>query len=169
MGYSLSVLPRNDQLSKRMLRFMKKNYRKWSNVLGFGPESISTGEFTDNVSYGAKKACVGFDYASHCHGWERAYVYCVIRWIALKIGRKQSKFKRDSGPAWKFPEPVPYIRYDGIEEWPILLVANEREAKKTIPTKRWCCVDKFGVYISAEINESLTSMCEKHAPGTRNF
>jgi hypothetical protein len=161
MGYSLIVDVRNVQLEQKMLKFMSENYHKWSDIIESKTESVGVRDISNDVSYGQKKGVIGFDYASHCYGWERNYVYCLTKWIALKIGKRKSKFKMDSGNVFEFEKPIPYISYDGCEYFPIVVVANEREALSVSKKMRWCCVDSFGVYISAKINESLISNCEE--------
>jgi hypothetical protein len=162
MGYSLGIDVRNDRLAKKMLKFMGKNYRKWSTVLGSGPESVSTRELTDDISYGQRKGVIGFDYASHCHGWEQTFLFCLARWVALKVGRTKRKFEMEesSGKVFTFDEPVHYITYDGVENWPIIVVSDARAAMKVGRDRRWCCCDEYGVYINARVNSILAMRAE---------
>lgn len=161
MGYSIAIDVRNDRLAKRMLKFMGKHYRKWSTVRGEGPESISTRELTDDISYGQREGVIGFDYASHCHGWEQTYVYCLSRWVALKVGRAKQRFVLDGGErTFEFDRPLHYIKYDGDDEWPAIVVADAREAMKVSKDRRWCCCDEYGVYLNARVNSILSMRAE---------
>lgn len=161
MGYSVGIDVRNDRLAKRMLKFMGKNYRKWSAVRGEGPETISTRELSDDISYGQRKGVIGFDYASHCHGWEQTYLFCLARWVALKVGRTKRKFTLDDGArTFEFDEPLHYITYDGCEDWPSIVVSDAREAMKVSKDRRWCCCDEYGVYVNARVNSILSMRAE---------
>ena len=113
MGYSISI--RTNPVKKdRMLAFLGKHYRKWSDVTGVG-ESISSGNPTDDLSYDSSTKSLGFDYASHCQGWEQAYIYSMTRWMAIRIGQRKTRFKQDTVNPNVFPDPVPFIVYDGFE------------------------------------------------------
>ncbi len=55
---------------------MAENHRKWSDVIGKG-ESISSRPglgAEGGLDYDHNKLAVGFDYASHCHGWESCLI-----------------------------------------------------------------------------------------------
>jgi hypothetical protein len=163
MGYSIAIRARNQTLRKKMVKFMAANHRKWSDVIGEG-KSISSrpGLGADGeLDYDHNKLAVGFDYASHCHGWESALIYSETRWMALKIGQTKTRFKDpDKRDKYVFEEPKPFMVYDGYDEWPILVVKNLKEALKLPEKQRWCAFDKFGVYIGPEANEILISFCE---------
>jgi hypothetical protein len=163
MGYSIAIRARNPKLRKKMVQFMAKNVRKWSDVLGAG-ESISSrpglGE-EGSLDYDRSSDAVGFDYASHCHGWEQCLIFSTTRWMALKIGKKKSRFKKDAVTPNVFDEPVPFMVYDGYESWPILVCKNLKEAMKLPETARWCATDNLGVYLDPEVNNILTSYAEE--------
>ena len=156
MGYSIALRVRNVTLRKKMLAFMGKHYRKWSDVIGKG-KSISAGNPTDDLSYDHAKRALGLDYASGCGGWERAYVFSVTRWMAIKVGERRYSFSKDDGTKTKFASKVPYIVYDGYESWPILIVKNVEEIEGIPESWRWCAMDKYGVYIWAKAHESVVT------------
>jgi hypothetical protein len=158
MGYSIGIRVSNPKLRKKMLAFMGEHYRKWSDVIGKG-ETISSGNPTDDLSYDSSSKALGFDYASHCSGWESCFIYSMTRWMALKIGDHKSKIKREGEKTWVFPKPVPYMVYDGFESWPILVVASLKGALRLPKDKQWCAMDKCGVYIAPEVNHILTHHC----------
>src|SRR5690349_4830227 len=118
MGYSIAARVKSKDKAERMIRFVAKNYRPWSSVLGKG-KSISASEVTDDLSYDSAKTALGFDYASHLNGWERIYVYSALRWICLKIGVRKRRFKSDAVTPNIFEKAVPFMVYDGYESWPI--------------------------------------------------
>lgn len=159
MGYSIAIRARNKELRKRMVAFMNKHWRKWSDVLGKG-ESVSArpglGD-EGSLDYDHSSDAVGFDYAAHCHGWESCLIYSQTRWMAIKIGKRKSKFSKDDVTPNVFPDPVPFMVYDGYQSWPILVVENLEEAMKLPETARWCATDKLGVYVDPEVNEVLTN------------
>ena len=159
MGYSIAIRVSSEVQRKRMIAFMGKHYRKWSDVIEEG-KSISSGEATDDLSYDHAKKALGFDYASHLHGWERLYVYSALRWMALKVGDRKRRFDKDTVDPPLFKKPVPFMVYDGYEFWPILVCQNEREALKLPKGQRWCSVDPYGVYISEKTSESIVTACE---------
>lgn len=164
MGYSIAARARNQKLRVKMVEFMGKNWRKWSDVLGKG-ESISSRPGLEDeggkLDYDRSKDAVGFDYASHCHGWERCFIYCEIRWVAIKIGKRKTKFSKDDVTPNVFPEPVPFMVYDGYQSWPILVVKNLKEAMKLPKGNRWCATDSLGVYIGPEANSILTTYASR--------
>ena len=159
MGYSLGVRTRSPKLAQKMLAFMGEHYRSWSEVIGSKTRSISTRPLSDDISYGQKKGIIGFDYASHCFGWERIYVFCLMRWIALRVGVRRSKFRLEERTI-ALSAPVPFISYDGNEDWPILVVGSIAEAMKVPKERRWCCTDTNGVYLNAQVNQILAIECE---------
>jgi len=163
VGYSIAIRARNRKLRKKMVKFMTKNFRMWSDVLGKG-KSISSrpGLGAEGLlDYDQSKLAVGFDYASHCHGWESCLIYSITRWMAIKIGQRKSKFSKSTVKPNKFRKPVPFMVYDGYEFWPILVVKDLKEAMRLPKTARWCATDKLGVYIGPEVNRILTTYAER--------
>lgn len=155
MGYSLAVKTRNPKLAKKMLSFMGEHYRDWSRVIGQGKNSYSVRPLCDDISYGQNKGVIGFDYSA-VHGWERAYVYSLCRWIALKIGVKKSRFSKETVTPNVFEKGVPYISYDGYEHWPIFVASSEKEAKATLPRSIWwCATDRYGLYLGEATSGAL--------------
>jgi len=134
MGYSISVKVRHPKLLTQMLSFMETHYRPWWQVFNETPRSVFA-ELTDDVSYGDTKNTLGFDY-SCISGWEREHVYATVRWMALKVGKRKSKFEKlivkPSGYSdYIFEAPEHYYFYDNIET-PVLATSSEEEAK-TLP------------------------------------
>ena len=136
-----------------MLDFMGANYRRWSVVCGLESSEWhgSAGDPTDDYSYGKDENSIGIDYQSGLYGFERDYIYSVLRWMAIKVGDRKSEFETDEGDVGPeisaFPEPVPYYKYDCDEHFnPILVVTKEQEADLPEEHRHWA-VDSFGVRI----------------------
>jgi hypothetical protein len=167
MGYSISMTARNKGDHKKMLAFMTKNYRSWADVLAEAfpdvpREGTDVSEVTDNLSYAKGSLELGVDYGPSCYGWERPYAFSTMRWMALKIGKKASKFSEDEVTPATFPEPVPYMTYDGDAKWPILVFNTEDEAMAALPkTQWWCSADRNGVYLGAQTSESILTATEE--------
>jgi hypothetical protein len=163
VGYSIAIRARNPKLRKKMVKFMAKNFRNWSDVLGEG-DSISSRPglgVEGTLDYDRAKDAVGFDYASHCHGWESCLIYSATRWMAIKIGKTKSRFQKDAVTPNIFDKPVPFMVYDGYQAWPIIVVRDLKEAMRLPKTARWCATDKLGVYIGPEVNRILTTYAER--------
>lgn len=107
MGYSIALRCRTKVLKQQMIAFMKKHYRNTEKLCDESVYSI----LTDDLSYDHAKTGLGFDY-SPCSDIEHHYIFTILKWMALKIGRKKH-FKKYG--------TVPYYVYDGIEVCPILI------------------------------------------------
>lgn len=167
MGYSISMTARNKGDHKKMLAFMAKNYRPWADVLveafpDVPRETTSVSEVRDNLSYAPGNLEIGIDYGGHCYGWERLHAFSTIRWMALKIGKKGSKFSEEEVKPATFEAPVPYMTYDGDAKWPILVFNTEHEAMMTLPkTQWWCAANPNGVYFGPRTSESVLTATEE--------
>ena len=161
MGYSIGVRARSRKLQKEMVSFLNKNYRKWSEVVG-GHERHAVSSPTDDADYDDSKLFVGFNY-SCSWGWDRFYTTVSCRWVALKIGRQRTTFSKDVVVPNAFPKPVPYITYDGYENWPVL-VTTERGASRLPKRQRWCATDEYGLSRSPDRwkDHCITAMEECH-------
>lgn len=135
MGYSIAVRCRSEKLRQRMFDFLERNYRDPVEVFKWGPKAYASSALRlgENLSYDDGKCSIGFDYSCMPEE-EHQYVYCVLYWAALKVGKRR-RFK-------KIGASVPYIVYDGYEAWP-RLVRDEWEGK--VPEDmEWCLVDALG-------------------------
>ena len=143
MGYSIGFMPRSEALGKRMLGLMKENYRPWPTVAGSKGGQYA-GNPTDDMSYDRRKNSIGLDYGA-VSGWEREYAYSVVKWMAIRAGRRRSSFAKDAVTPNRFPGPVPYMTYDGYQNWPILVVSTGRELAAVPKSARWCATDRLGM------------------------
>jgi hypothetical protein len=142
MGYSIGTRARGAKLQKEMIAFLRRHYRKWSEV-AIAHESHQVGLPTDDADYDDAKHFVGFNY-SCSWGWDRFYTTVSCRWVALKVGRRRRTFAKDVVTPNAFPDPVPFITYDGYQNWPVLAVGEE--AAKGLPVgQQWCATDEWGV------------------------
>jgi hypothetical protein len=107
-----------------MLDFMEKNYTT-PGKLFYGDDEQTNSNFTDDMSYDHVKTGLGFDYGP-IDDMERQYIYCVLRWVALKIGRKKH-FKKYG--------TMPHYIYDGCEAMLISVGRN---------LDGWTAVDSLG-------------------------
>lgn len=131
MGYSITFPCKSKELQQKMLEFMEKNYKSPDKI--FDQQYSASSDPTSEFSYDKGKCKIGFNYS--CMGEpESHYVYCVLYWMCLKVG-KCKQFK-------EIKASVPYIIYDGYETWMRLL---DTEWKDKVPEDlKWCLVDKYG-------------------------
>jgi len=121
MGYAIAVPCRSRKAQARMVEFLSLNYRPFHTFMGLSWETSGIhGPLTEKeLVYDRGKCRIGFEYGAG--GRDREYGFCVVRWIARKIGRRRA-FKG-------IPEPVPYYVYDGYEAVPLLLWGQKVDAK----------------------------------------
>jgi len=112
MGYSITFKPKNKELGKKIIAFLRKNGRSFSSLKGKEEQYLDGPYWADGtgdkesreyggLSYCHRKGHIGFDY-----GWDREYKYVFVRWMAQKVGQL-----RNGHPAYL---------YDG-EEWDEIL------------------------------------------------
>jgi hypothetical protein len=127
MGYSVAVPIRSYDLRDRMVRLLNQEYKTWAELHGGtkdDPAYVSHPAKHD-LSYDHLRCKIGMDY--NAHGGERHYTFALIRWMALRIGRRTPIAKQ------------PYYIYDGYEALP---VQREEVLGSGNPT-----VDRWGVPI----------------------
>ena len=116
MGYSVSVVARSPKLKDEMNSFLLQRYRSWSQVLDDrtlddafqGPFLTSRGD-------------IGFDFDPVVSVPEREYHFAIIRWMAIQIGKRRSKFRSEG---LDLARPVPFFLYGESEALPILVQAD---------------------------------------------
>lgn len=101
--YSVSIATRDTKTKSRMLDFLSNSYRSWPDVLDDEDES----SFFGPGSVEGKATHIGFEYDNHVSP-ERAYNYAVLRWMALRVGRKRKQFQEAD-----FEHSVPYYVFGG--------------------------------------------------------
>lgn len=152
MGYSIAIRVGSSELRLRFLKFMQESFRRWSMVCGKDPSEWqgSASDPTDDLSYGGTKTSIGFDYQSGMYGFERDYIYSVIRWMAIKVGDRKTKMLIDDDEGavvHEFSEPTPYYIYDGEKALNPILVTTEEQASTFPTSQRNWTVDEWGVRV----------------------
>jgi hypothetical protein len=123
MGYSVAAVIKSKKARDAMLSFLQAHYRSWGEVLqaagvGADSEAYPHPDYDPTVcvlrdgelSYDHGKIRIGFDYSNQT--LVGPYMYAIVRWICLKIGRKRAF----EGLA----EKTPYYMYDGYAGTPVL-------------------------------------------------
>jgi hypothetical protein len=154
MGYSVGIRVRSKALHTEMRDFLEVNYRRYATVVGRSPDHDRAHLPTEDLSYDHAKLSLGLDYQSGLGDWEREYVYDFCRWMAIRVGKKRASFPKLFPKGGIFPEPVPYIVYDGYEPWPVLVGTSEENAKRD-PKIWWCCSDSLGVHNGPKAHSDL--------------
>lgn len=154
MGYSIGIRPRSEVLAREMLSFMSANYRSWPTVEGGGGGQYVS-DPTDDLDYDRAKGAIGLNYGS-VSGWEREYAYVLTRWMAIRIGKRRSLFRKGSVTPNRFKKPVPFMVYDGYDCWPILVVSGDDQLAQIPSSARWCATDGLGM--KAEPHREITNV-----------
>jgi hypothetical protein len=115
MGYSISFQVRNPALGKKMVAFLRKHGRSMEHLVGvkdadpslYGPywaDGKGDKESRDRggLSYVHRKGHIGFDY-----GNDREYKYCLLKWMAQKIGVKHKGVHRYLYDGYEWIDIVP--------------------------------------------------------------
>jgi hypothetical protein len=135
MGYSIATRARSKKLLLNMWDFMQEHYTLPSDLFNqrdnYSRLAVNIFDDESSLSYDSSKLAIGFDYNA-CEP-ERDYIYLVVKWMALKIGKSYKI--RNVGE-------VPYYVYDGYEKCPIFV---ESLWKDNIPEKyKWALVNDIG-------------------------
>jgi hypothetical protein len=135
MGYSITTRAKNKTLLTTMWEFMQTHYvqpmQLFNMPANYSRLAVNINEPEYGLSYDHAKLAIGFDY--NAAEPERDYIYNVVRWMALKIG-KTYKLKNIGS--------VPYYIYDGYEKTPIFV---KKIWKNNIPLKyQWATVSSLG-------------------------
>jgi len=109
MGYSIAAPIKNEDLKKKMLQFLKRYYKPWSKISENSSNRASCP--IDELYYDHGKYRIGFNYGL-LPDPERFYIYSVLTWIAIKVGKK--KYFKKLGKSFL------YYVYDGYKATPII-------------------------------------------------
>lgn len=142
---------------------MEKNFRRWCAVCGVKPDEWNGSASNPTEDIFDRPKSIGFHYQSGMYGFERDYIYSVLRWMAIKVGDRKLKMKTDETDEGQevvtFPEPVPYYNYDGDPVFtPILVVTEEQAAALTKNHRHWA-VDEWGIRIGPTVADSQIMSC----------
>lgn len=164
MGYSIAIRVKSEKTHPKFLAFMKQNFRPWNVLRRVDPSEWqgSAGDPTDALSYGGAKRLIGFDYQSGMYGFERDYIYSMIRWMALKVGDRKKQMvvdKTDKGSIiHSFSNPTPYYIYDGEETLNPIIVVEGQELTLSEGQQFWA-VDEWGIRVGPTAVDSHICSC----------
>jgi hypothetical protein len=161
MGYTIAAHARDAHSRDLMYEFMEKNYRK-SPLVFYGKDELCYSRLAcgKDLSYDHNKLAIGFDYNA-CEP-ERDYIFAVVRWMALKIGKLV--MVKNLGET-----PMSY--YDGgstsDDRWPVL---DKTLWKSKVPIK-WdrCLTNSVGHRSQLNQYEGVPLYDEKDAIGKKEF
>jgi hypothetical protein len=128
MGYTVTVPIKSKSAHAKMLAFLEANYRPWSVVGEQGGGEYLRGPLGEDLSYDSGKCRIGFDY--NAGGAERLYAFTIVKWMALRVGRR-------------LRNGLPYYVYDGYENCPVYTKGRHSDANR---------VDKYGVPVYDKSN-----------------
>lgn len=127
MGYSVAIHCKNLVLKKEMFGFMEKYYRDVKELF----RVRSNSRLSDDLSYDHGENTIGFDY-SVCSSIEHHYIYTIISWMGIKVGKKRKFGNLDA---------VPHYTYDG--EWEPILVNINVDNYTTVDELGFCSIGAF--------------------------
>jgi len=163
MGASLSVVFRSPQEATQIHQTLDK----------YTPRHLSYLGHSERPFWRSNKRHLGIKYSDY-YGAPKVFVYAVLRWIACNYGRRQRSFKIREAPN-PFPQPVPYVQYDGFENWPVLAPDYPHVVTSSL---QWCRVDALGLPLQLGRNyhlindypdtEKICYECQPHTPGFYN-
>lgn len=157
MGYSVYIRVRDDSKRKKFLQFMQTNFRHWKEVSGQqGTEwHGSASDPTDDLYEG--KTAIGFHYQSGMFGFERDYIYSMIRWMAIVVGDHRSGLF--SG-GLNLKGDFLFYGYDAEDLPSVVIVVDTKKDVEALPKEmRQWAVDKFGIRLSEDASVSMLSSC----------
>jgi hypothetical protein len=106
MGYSIATPIKSEKAKKRMMAFLSRHYDPTFDIYARGPND-------NDLSYDHGRCRIGFEGTITSD-----FMVSMCAWIALKVGKvKLYPTKKID----KVHGPYKYIRYDGYEDWPILV------------------------------------------------
>ena len=134
MGETMGVICRSQKHATNLLSFLDENWKDYCDQVGYPTLNQSgspfwKGKLTVETKYTAFRTL------------GRELVWVILRWAALKVGRRKSAFPNLAKPdesTFHFDEPVPYTLYGNYSPWPVLLETQN-------PDLNWCLVNEVGV------------------------
>jgi hypothetical protein len=151
MGHTVSVSVRSQRLKLAMHELLLDNFAPWMEVVDVA-ESTFSGPLIDDDLFYSGPSRLGFNYTMAV-GPEREYIFSIVRWVALKVGRRRRQFRPEG---LRLPRPVPYWLPDGFEPWPVLLAGEWPNLANGLPR-----YDHFGVPTD---NKAFRELAWYHIP-----
>lgn len=150
MNYSIAISTRTLKLRDEMYEFLQRNYRPWFEVLAEDEdEDLFHGPFIDEDLMGEGTCRLGFEYETGDVA-EREYHFALMRWVAIQIGKRRSKFRTGES----LSQTVPFLQF-GSELRPIF-VHKEWVADKRAPGP---FVDNLGMRMGGQAERDLAWLC----------
>ena len=149
MGYSYAVICKSPKLQKKMCDFLEKNFKMPD---GFLEHEILY--FETDLSYCHYKNQIGCDHgpiSPEC----RYVMETMLRWIALKVGKRKSNFKELFHGKYGL---LPYVNYDSQYNIPVVL--NTYEFPEVVHANVYLC-NELGINIKPR--SRFTSLFEASA------
>lgn len=118
MGYSVTTLARSVKLKEAMVGLLREAFTPWPEIVDGYTSSFSYPCCDDGLINTKGATALGFNYSTAV-GPEREYVFSVVRWAALRVGRRRRKFR-----GLNLDSPVSYWYPDGIDPQPVLVAGD---------------------------------------------
>lgn len=173
MGYTISTSAKSAELADRMHVFLKTHALYWELIVKAAglPERFAFESASPNSPEGfllgvwrEGKTTIELSYST-ISGWDRVYLFTLIRWVAIRIGRERRKFQQDFGrvQALRLKESAPYWVYDGQTDdaTPILVCPNWTDAQRWGRRYRPFTTDEYGVRLGLK-NETYVAAAKDH-------
>lgn len=112
MGWSFTVLCKSKKAQAEMMAFLEEHYIPSSRVLPWPKDHwrySHPSHPTPHTKYAETKTSIGFNSPTE-------HEQAVLRWLALRVGKKRA-FKKRLGP--DFPS-VPWVNLDGQDSAPVI-------------------------------------------------
>jgi hypothetical protein len=129
-----------------MYKFIEKNYVGASTLFGKDKVDEEAVQFMPDgsMSYDRAKGSLGFDYSSWMNKFERDYVFSVLRWMAIQVGKKKILFDPDHKLIPGLKGKQFFTVYDGDEDCPVVI--KSKKSSFSILKCGWCPVDELGYH-----------------------
>lgn len=134
-----------------MRSFLLSEYRSWGSVIEDPELEMQAVPLTQH-----SKGEIGFEY-DLMSGPEREYHYAIMRWVALQVGKRRSRFRTFSAT---LSEPVSYLIFNGQETHPVL-PESKWDWHRQPPSLRNSICDEYGTPIGDTV---LTDLAWYHIP-----
>lgn len=137
-----------------MLSFMDKNYQDVSKLL---PDHYTypaaSSPTSHHLAYDDGKCRIGFNYST-MDDPERRYIWALLRWMSLQVGRKRKlEIFYDTG----IKKIVPYIVYDGLKAMPVVLVEEWKNEAPPRDSGSWEMHDELGWRVTENAHANKAS------------
>lgn len=149
MSHSITVSARNLSLRDDMYEFLQRNYRTWTEVLGDDEDAKFYGPFID-TDLSTKGTCrIGFEYDADSDLSEQEYHFALMRWVALQVGKKRSRFRLEG----ELEKSVPFVNFN-LETRPLFFVHDWTDGGASGPL-----VDRLGMMVDDSVAKELAWVC----------